>query len=118
MKSATDVQVITTMQVYGGRFVQALAEAARWAEVENLAKLKATWPEYWLKYSQMAEVNSLADGEREANAKLIASAPELLSALIQLAECSPCQNSCAPDDMTCASNRARVAIERATKGTP
>lgn len=55
--------------------------------------------------------------ENQANARLIAAAPALLAALIELAECSPCRNGCAPDDMTCASNKARVAIRAATKET-
>ena len=47
------------------------------------------------------------------DAKLIAAAPTLLAALKALAGCSPCQNGCQPDDMTCASNMARAAIEEA-----
>lgn len=39
--------------------------------------------------------------------------PDLLAALIDLAACSPCQNDCAPDDMTCASNKAAAAIAKA-----
>jgi len=50
----------------------------------------------------------------KANARLIAAAPELLEALEQLLECSPCQNECQTDDMTCASNVARAAIAKAT----
>lgn len=37
---------------------------------------------------------------------------ELLEALVELADVSPCQNGCAPDDMTCASNKARAAIAK------
>lgn len=38
---------------------------------------------------------------------------ELLQALKELADCSPCQNACEPDDMSCASNVARAAIAKA-----
>lgn len=38
---------------------------------------------------------------------------ELLAALEMLHECSPCQNGCHPNDMTCASNVAIAAINAA-----
>lgn len=38
---------------------------------------------------------------------------ELLAALRQYLECTPCRNGCAPDDMTCATRRAERAIARA-----
>ena len=50
------------------------------------------------------------------NVRLRASKAELLGALKELAECSPCQNGCDPADMTCASNKARVAIANAERG--
>lgn len=39
---------------------------------------------------------------------------ELVEALRELMECSPCQNGCKPDDMTCASNKARATLAHAT----
>ena len=47
------------------------------------------------------------------NARLIAAAPELLKALEVLVETFPCQNGCKPDDMNCATMRARAAIKKA-----
>jgi hypothetical protein len=41
-------------------------------------------------------------------------AAELLEALTELVECSPCQNGCDPGDMTCATNKARALIRKAT----
>lgn len=40
------------MEKYGGSFVKKLASAARAADAGNLAKLKATFPEYWDDYEQ------------------------------------------------------------------
>jgi hypothetical protein len=51
--------------------------------------------------------------EHKANAILATAAPELLEALKELLECSPCKNGCDPDDMTCANNKAIAAINRA-----
>lgn len=41
---------IEAMSKYGGSFVKALAEMARRADPQNLAKIKAAWPEYWTEY--------------------------------------------------------------------
>lgn len=50
-----DLAVIEAMEKYGGSFVVALAKAARRADSDNLAKIKATWPEYWQQYTEMAK---------------------------------------------------------------
>ncbi len=47
------------METYGGSFVKALAGAARHADDENLRRIKATWPEYWVTYGAYA----VADAE-------------------------------------------------------
>ncbi len=63
----------------------------------------------------LAAVHNFSD-QMEANARLIASAPDLLAALEGLAEVCSCQNGCDPDDMTCATNVARAAITKALEG--
>lgn len=50
-----DLQIIEAMETYGGSFVQSLAAAAKAADMYNLAKIKATWAEYWQQYKEMAE---------------------------------------------------------------
>ncbi len=40
---------------------------------------------------------------------------DLLAACRALVECSPCQNGCAVDDMTCATRKAEAAIDAATE---
>lgn len=50
-----DRGVIDAMATYGGSFVTRLAEAAMVADGQNLARIKATWPEYWSQYKAMAK---------------------------------------------------------------
>lgn len=50
-----DLDVIDAMEKYGGSFVAALAQAARRADADNLAKIKATFSEYWERYEGMVE---------------------------------------------------------------
>lgn len=47
---------LQAMTVYGGSFIQSLAAAARNADSENLAKIKAAWPEYWARYEAMGAI--------------------------------------------------------------
>jgi hypothetical protein len=60
-----DKQTINTMMEYGGSFVRKLGAAAYVADEENLAKIKATWPDYWAKYSRMAK--QLSEVEKQAS---------------------------------------------------
>jgi hypothetical protein len=50
----SDSTVIKAMRQWGGGFVSALAEAATRADSDNLRRIKEAWPEYWQKYSDMA----------------------------------------------------------------
>ena len=43
------------MMKLGGSFVKLLGEAARHADMENLARIKTTWPRYWEKYQRLGE---------------------------------------------------------------
>lgn len=49
--SSADFKVISAMRLFGGSFVHALATAATKADPDNLAKIKAAWPELWEKYA-------------------------------------------------------------------
>ena len=51
----SDELILSVMSIYGGSFVQALAEAALRADPENLERLKNAFPEYWDEYKKMAE---------------------------------------------------------------
>jgi hypothetical protein len=53
--NARDIEVIDAMRRYGGGFVKALAELATCADDENLARVKLTWPEYWIRYGELAD---------------------------------------------------------------
>lgn len=59
---STDAETIRVMKTCGGSFVQALGEAATRADNENLARIKAAFPEYWARYSQWAD---LAKADKE-----------------------------------------------------
>lgn len=50
-----DYWTIRAMRVYGGSFVQALAELAIHADPENLSRIKKAWPEYWKNYEEMGQ---------------------------------------------------------------
>jgi hypothetical protein len=61
----TDKKTIETMMEYGGSFVRKLGAAALVADSENLAKIKATWPDYWAQYDRMAK--QLSEVEKQAS---------------------------------------------------
>jgi len=66
-----DYRVVEAMERYGGSFVQALALLCFRADHVNLNKIKATWPEYWLQYSEMADFDykKSKDGNRDGDYK-------------------------------------------------
>lgn len=47
-----DSWTLNAMTTYGGSFVKALVNLATHADPINLAKIKATWPEYWKDYEE------------------------------------------------------------------
>lgn len=51
-EGARNYWTIEAMAKFGGSFVKALAECARRADRQNLAKIKMTWPDYWKEYEQ------------------------------------------------------------------
>jgi hypothetical protein len=53
------------MMEYGGSFIRKLGAAALVADTENLAKIKATWPDYWAQYARMAK--QLSEVEKQAS---------------------------------------------------
>jgi hypothetical protein len=61
----TDRKTIEAMMEYGGSFVRKLGAAALVADQENLAKIKATWPDYWAQYDRMAK--QISEVEKQAS---------------------------------------------------
>lgn len=49
-------KVLVAMQKFGGSFVKALAGALQCVDPANIAKIKATWPDYWQEYLGMYEL--------------------------------------------------------------
>lgn len=43
-------KVTVAMQTFGGSFVKKIAELLLCADIFNISKIKATWPEYWQEY--------------------------------------------------------------------
>ncbi len=61
----TDYDVIQAMVTYGGSFVSALGKAYQAADSENVARLKAAFPEYWATYTKAAIAKKRQQGEAE-----------------------------------------------------
>lgn len=55
MNDDKDYYTIEAMGQFGGSFVSALANAARFADPNNLRKIKETWSEYWAEYEKMGQ---------------------------------------------------------------
>lgn len=53
MKSALDNATLDEMEARGGSFIRALAKAARYADDENLSRIKTVWQDDWLYYQRM-----------------------------------------------------------------
>lgn len=51
----TDWEIVRTMERFGGSFVRTLGQLCHLADPDNLQRIKAAWPEYWLEYAEMAE---------------------------------------------------------------
>ncbi len=49
-----DYKTVQAMRQYGGAFAYALGNAALHADESNYNRLKAAFPDYWLKYSAVA----------------------------------------------------------------
>jgi hypothetical protein len=50
-----DYAVSLAMKAMGGSFVQQLGRLCDYADRDNIARIKATWPEYWAEYSDLAK---------------------------------------------------------------
>ncbi len=56
MHDEEDFKVVEAMEKYGGGFVKSLAQCFFHADMNNFAKLKETFSEYWEQYRQMADM--------------------------------------------------------------
>jgi len=53
MKTALDTATLDEMEARGGSFIRALAKAARYADDDNLSRIKTVWQDDWLFYQRM-----------------------------------------------------------------
>jgi len=60
-----DTMVALAMINYGGSFVNALGNAVRYADPDNLARLKAAFPHYWKQYRVIAQTNHKKGAQHE-----------------------------------------------------
>ena len=51
-----DYAIVQAMARFGGSFAKALSDVAHKADPENLARLKAAFPELWTEYAEMARL--------------------------------------------------------------
>ncbi len=64
----SDHQIISAMRRFGGSFARALAEAWSMGDDDNRARIKATWPDLWEEYADLAKLHA----ERAAKQKVSA----------------------------------------------
>ena len=57
MSQASDTETLKAMQKFGGSFVSAIGHASLQADEANLQRLKRAFPDYFLCYRTMAEIN-------------------------------------------------------------
>ena len=57
-----DWEITEAMIRYGGSFVHGLGRLFRMADATNKAKLQTAFPEYWIKYRDIAAVRKSEDG--------------------------------------------------------
>lgn len=70
-----DRLVIRAMRLYGGSFVQALADAYLHADEDNARRIREAWPEYWAQYTDHAERLRQREQEETLDLPAPASAP-------------------------------------------
>lgn len=58
MADVTDYAVVHAMKHFGGGFVQTLAALCDRADPDNLARIKAAWPDYWAEYAEIARMKA------------------------------------------------------------
>ncbi len=55
------IKIAMAMKRYGGSFMKGIGEALLHADSDNAAKIKATWPQAWVQYADMASKMSIRD---------------------------------------------------------
>ncbi len=57
-----DNEIVEAMVRYGGGFVQGLGRLYRQADDDNRRRLKVVFPEYWLRYAEIAHLHETREG--------------------------------------------------------
>jgi hypothetical protein len=64
-----DERTVQAMRVYGGSFIRSLAGCFMFADAENAARLKAAFPDYWQKYSELGDLAEKREKEKQNERK-------------------------------------------------
>lgn len=62
-RPATDTEVLKAMRHFGGSFESAIGQAGLCANEANLLRLKRAFPDFFITYRTIAEVNNLPGTE-------------------------------------------------------
>lgn len=64
-RQASDTEALKAMQRFGGSFESAIGQAGLCANETNLLRLKRAFPDFFITYRTIAEVNNLSGTEEE-----------------------------------------------------
>ena len=57
MNTTDRIEVAHAMIDYGGSFVSALGKALLYADENNANRIRYAFPDYWIRYGEMAKTN-------------------------------------------------------------
>ena len=107
----------TLREAYGALFTSkadVLRERDEWiaTATRRAGELRAEERSHAITQSGLSAALDIAEHQTREVTTLRARVTELAEALEGMLDCSACRNGCAPDDMTCATSGARLALSK------